>query len=127
MMRWFRANRGLGGRLALFALALQLYLSFGHIHREDIDGPEQRGAAATMALAPAADSKSGPADHSSRHAGDYCEICATISLLSTSPIAEPPLLRLPTVSRVVEHGAGIAVAAIVPRPPPFQSRAPPDA
>ena len=37
-MRWFWANRIFGGRLALFALAVQLALSFGHIHREDIFG-----------------------------------------------------------------------------------------
>ncbi len=35
-MRWSRINRRWGGRLALFALALQLGLSFGHIHAEDL-------------------------------------------------------------------------------------------
>ena len=38
-MRWFRAYRKFGGRLALFALALQFYLSFAHIHPDDIYGP----------------------------------------------------------------------------------------
>jgi hypothetical protein len=126
-MRWFRANRGFGGRLALFALAVQLYLSFGHIHREDIYGPAYLGAATATAPVAAADIKSSPADHSSKHAGDYCEICATISLLSTSTMAEPPRLALPAASRLVEHRVGIAVAAIVPRRTPFQSRAPPAA
>ncbi len=38
-MRWFRAYGTFGGRLALFALALQFYLSFAHIHPDDIYGP----------------------------------------------------------------------------------------
>ena len=37
-MRWFRANRILGSRLALFALAVQFVLAFGHIHHDDIYG-----------------------------------------------------------------------------------------
>jgi len=31
-MKWFRSNIKHGSRLALFALALQLALSFGHFH-----------------------------------------------------------------------------------------------
>ena len=37
-MLWFRANRILGSRLALFALAVQFIVAFGHIHRDDIYG-----------------------------------------------------------------------------------------
>jgi hypothetical protein len=124
-MRWFRTNRKFGGRLALFALALQLYLSFGHIHREDIYGPWIPGVAAAAAPAPTADATSTPTDRSSKHAADYCEICATISLLGTSVVADAPRLPLPTASFVVEHRLRIAVAAVVPRRTPFQSRAPP--
>jgi len=35
-MRWFRANRLFGGCLALFALAIQLAVSFAHIHPQDL-------------------------------------------------------------------------------------------
>ena len=31
-MRWFRSNIRVGSRLALFALAVQFLLSFGHFH-----------------------------------------------------------------------------------------------
>jgi len=31
-MRWFRSNIRLGSRLALFALAVQMALSLGHVH-----------------------------------------------------------------------------------------------
>jgi len=35
-MRWVRGHRRVGACVALFALALQLVLSFGHIHLADI-------------------------------------------------------------------------------------------
>ena len=37
-MHWFRSRSRLGSGLALFSLALQLALSFGHIHLKDIVG-----------------------------------------------------------------------------------------
>jgi hypothetical protein len=120
-MRWFRANRILGGRLALFALAVQLFLSFGHIHRDDIYGTARASAAA-----PAADqSRSLPTDRSSHHTDDYCAICATISLLSSSFVAAAPQLALPLATHVVEHVGRVVVVVIAPRRAHFQSRAPP--
>ena len=38
VMRWFRTNRRFAGTLALFALALQFTLAFGHIHLRDFAG-----------------------------------------------------------------------------------------
>ena len=38
-MNWIRSNKRFGARLALFALTLQFYLSFAHIHPDDIYGP----------------------------------------------------------------------------------------
>src|SRR6266446_1353049 len=35
-MKWFRVNRRLGSHAALIALALQLVLSFGHTHADDL-------------------------------------------------------------------------------------------
>jgi hypothetical protein len=124
-MRWFRSNRRFGGRLALFALAVQIVLSFGHIHREDILGPARPGAAAAQTAA--VDSQSPPGDHSSKHPDDYCAICATISLLSTSSVAAAPPLPLPVVFHAIEHVDRVIVAVIATRRTPFQSRAPPAA
>jgi hypothetical protein len=131
-MRWFRSNRKTGGRLALFALALQFVLSFGHIHREDIYGTGYgtgpAGAASiTAALTFADRSPSKPSDQSSKHTDDYCAICATISLLSNSFVAAPPQLLLPVVSHVVDHVDYIAALSVPPRRTSFQSRAPPTA
>jgi hypothetical protein len=123
-MRWFRANRQWGGRLALFALAVQLVLSFGHIHREDIYGyaPPAQPAATQQA---ANDHQPVPPAQPSNHGDDYCAICATIALLSSSLVAAAPQLPLPIVSRAIEH-SDIVVAAFSPLyRPQFRSRAPP--
>ena len=50
-MRWFRANKTFGSRLALFALAVQFVLAFGHIHHEDIYGSARPVAAIAAARA----------------------------------------------------------------------------
>jgi hypothetical protein len=126
-MRWFRSNRRFGGRLALLALAVQLFLSFGHIHHEDIFGPARPGAAAALVAQAAADqANSTPADHPSKHPDDTCAICATISLLSNSFVAAAPQLPLPVVVHAVEHTDHVVVVAVIAtRRAPFQSRAPP--
>ena len=117
-MRWFRTNRICGGRLALFALAVQLILSFGHVHGLGQSAPiaiaSVHGNAATPNHAP-----------NKPDSDDYCAICATTSLLSGSVAAVPPQLALPVISHTVEHGDRVAIAIIASRRAPFQSRAPP--
>jgi hypothetical protein len=90
MMRWFRTHIGLGSRLALFALAIQLVLSFGHIHAGKIAPASAKGAI-SLAQAPDRDGGPGPKPHSG--ADDFCAICATISLLASS--------ALPTISSLL--------------------------
>lgn len=122
-MRWFRANRVFAGRLALFALAVQLVLSFGHIHRSDIFGYGPPGAAsATM---PADHSQPKPVGPPSGHTDDYCAICATVSLLSSSFVAAAPQLPLPVTFRRIEHRLSAAVAFVASQRAAFQSRGPP--
>ena len=72
-MAWVRAQRRVSGWLALFALALQLVLSFGHVHAGDFAVP---GAAQAQAVAPAGDAPPDGDEH-----GD-CAICATLHLNS---------------------------------------------
>jgi len=127
-MRWFRSNRKAGGRLALFALALQLVLSFGHIHAEDIYGYGAKGlvpSTAPTAVAGLEKSRPLPADHSSKHSDDYCAICATMSLLGNSFVAAAPQLAVPLISHAVEQTNGVVAIFIAPRRAAFQSRAPP--
>ena len=122
-MRWFRANRMFGGRLALFALAVQFVVAFGHIHRDDIYG-SARPATAIAASVPDG-SQPLPSDHPAKHGDDYCAICATMSLLGNSFVATAPALPLPPASHAIEQFDRVAVIFIAPRRAAFQSRAPP--
>jgi hypothetical protein len=124
-MRWFRANRILGSRLALFALAVQFVIAFGHIHREDIYGPAR--PAAEIAAAVPDGSQPLPANHPAKHSDDYCAVCATMSLLGNSFVGAAPTLPLPAASHAVEQLDRVAAIFIAPRRTAFQSRAPPAA
>jgi hypothetical protein len=117
-MRWFRANKTFGSRLALFALAVQFVLAFGHIHQEDIYG-SARPAGAIAAAVPDG-SQPLPAKHPAKHGDDYCAICATVSLLGNSFAA-----AVPSASYAIEQFDRVAAIFIAPRRAAFQSRAPP--
>jgi hypothetical protein len=123
-MRWFRANKTFGGRLALLALAVQFVVAFGHIHRDDIYGPARPAA---IAAAVPDGSQPLPANHPAKHSDDYCAICATMSLLGNSFVAAAPTLPLPSASYAIEQFDRVAVIFIAPRRAAFQSRAPPTA
>jgi hypothetical protein len=120
-MDWVRARRRLGVWLALFALALQLVLSFGHIHAEEF---ARKSSVATLAH-----SDEGPADDDDHHGAGHgdCAICAVIHLAATLLLAPPPQVALPAA----ESFAWLAAIDRhdPPRAPrqPFQARAPPQA
>lgn len=124
-MEWVRFHRRNGAWLGLAALALQLALSFGHIH---IGNVHIGGviAAKSHHVAQAQTPKPSPAQNSGDD-DDYCAICASIFLASTSFAAQPPQLPVPTgFARIApifaaEHGASLS------RPVFFRSRAPPAA
>jgi Protein of unknown function (DUF2946) len=124
-MRWFRANKTFGGRLALLALAVQFVVAFGHIHRDDIYG-SARAAAAIAAPVPGGGQPL-PGDRPAKHGDDYCAICAAVSLLGNSFIAAAPSLPLPAASHAIAQFDRVAVIFIAPRRAAFQSRAPPAA
>jgi hypothetical protein len=81
-MRWFRSKTGAVTWLALFALACQLVLSFGHVHL----GKPNAGTAWATNLADIGKTTSHvPPVNAPSPAGttdDYCAICASISLAS---------------------------------------------
>lgn len=126
-MTWFRSNSRASAWTALFALALQLYLSFGHIHPDDIYGPV--GGSLTVAEAvslPSAESvRALPADQPWYGDNALCPICEAMYFLATSVLAEAPQLPPRFVSRPVEHTSIVAAFFIAPRRLAFQSRAPP--
>jgi hypothetical protein len=127
-MKWIRSNTRFGARLALFALGLQFYLSFAHIHPDDIYGPVgQALSVAETANLPAAESFNSVPPGRPWYSGDaLCPICETIYFLSISFASDSPqVLALTFSSRPVERSAIRATFFVTPRRAPFQSRAPP--
>jgi hypothetical protein len=119
-MRCFRTRKSFGSGLAFFALAVQLVLSFGHIHLEGI-----RGGSTPVLTAELPASQPSPAQHPANDADDYCAICATMHLASTSFVPDAPQLPVPFVSQVIEHFNHFAFIFVAPQRTAFQSRAPP--
>jgi hypothetical protein len=97
-MRWFRSRKRAGSYLALFALAFQLAVSFGHVHLERIAPPSVGASALAGAQIPAADFNA-PSNPTGREdlADDCCPICTLIHLAGALVPAEMPSLPLPTV------------------------------
>jgi hypothetical protein len=118
-MRWLRAKLGAGVHLALFALAVQIVLSFGHVHFGNV---QHASAIASTGGQP---SGSTPTQHPVGDADDYCAICATIHLSATSLLPQAPQLPVPFAVRQVEHSICVAATFFSTRRAPFQSRAPP--
>ena len=96
-MHWFRSRSSLGGWLALFALAAQLVVSFGHVHLDR--GAPVAGHASALLRAHAligTETASLPAsDEAPALADGYCAVCALIHLAGTAIAAEAAALPLP--------------------------------
>src|SRR5262249_2181872 len=113
-----------GAGLGLFALLLQLTLSFAHVHPEDLIGASAAGIAEAMgnALADGDQERHAPgAPH------DDCPICSVMHLAGTIVLPDPPALALPTQFAVAIFPTDDLVSIVVPRRLPFQTRAPPAA
>ena len=124
-MRGLRSIRRFGAGLGLFALLLQLALSFAHVHPEDLLGAPAAGIADAVA-----DKASADRDQDRRAPGaphDDCPICAAMHLAGTIVLPNPPALALPTAFTVATFAAEDFVTIVVPRRLPFQTRAPPAA
>jgi hypothetical protein len=124
-MSWVRSNRQLGSLLALFALSVQLVLSFGHVHLDGLRGETTSIIAVGTNAAGAPPSPVAP--HPADEAGDYCAICAVLHLAATSFLPQAPHLPVRAASRAVEHVDRALVTVLTARRTAFQSRAPPQA
>ena len=119
-MRWFRTHIGLGARLALVALAVQLVLSFAHVHADLGRGQNVAASLPSGSGGPPAPKSDGPVDPG-------CAICGLIQLAAAgTPSAAPalPLLCAPGHVRM-EAADQLPVAASAQFP--FRARAPPAA
>jgi len=127
-MRWFRSSGGGIAWLAIFALACQFVLTFGHVHTGGF-------SIVSAALATSADradgSASAPASPAQKIptglAQDFCAVCNHISLtnalvLPVSPTVVPPI----SFGREL-HWSLVAIAFASRDHFPFNARAPPRA
>jgi hypothetical protein len=116
-MQWFRSHIKHGSRLALFALAIQFALSFGHFH----------GVAAQAALTIQSAQQQQPTSDpdSGQQPNDACAICAVIALANTVLFATPPLLLLPQAIEFLYQTTDAEFVHLGSARIAFQPRAPP--
>jgi hypothetical protein len=121
-MRWFRSKTQFGSRLALVALALQIVLTFGHVHSFV---PTAVDTALSSAVA-ASDDGSNSRDPCRNGLADFdCPICALINLAGTSTLSVAPDLPLPaSVDFVTLRPRAELASATAPHFQP-KARAPP--
>jgi hypothetical protein len=127
-MGWVKRHKRSGALLALAALALQLALSFGHMHRDDLGLPPLPAPGQTLIASGAVAPPAAPADQDHQPASDdYCPICASMVLIATATPSLPPVLIVPTPIRHVwqVQRASSEVAARITLS--FQARGPPGA
>jgi len=122
-MRWVRVNRRVGAWAALFALAVQITLSFGHVHLATNALSSSTAAHAAQRQSAERRSPSNPAEH--QDTDDFCAICATIALVASSVLPEPAALP-PRIGTRYVWARHFATASAARQPNAhFQARAPP--
>lgn len=120
-MRWFRRNMRFGSWCALFALTIQLALSFGHLHFASSAATAALTSAAA-ALANAPDDQPTPSKHS--RVADYCTICASLHLTGLLT-AEPPSVAALLPTSQARLTARVEAPSSNHSGLPFNARAPP--
>jgi hypothetical protein len=127
-MRWIRHNVRWAARLALFALAVHMAVSFGHVHVDIVAAAAASGTSAAAGDADfAATSEPARPAHPYRNsaAHDFCALCANIGLFGALILTVPSALAALRESDRIQYG--YASATGIPRQPrsSFQARAPP--
>ena len=134
-MKWFRSNIKHGARLALFALAVQFALSFGHFHwlaptqaapAVQSNLTQQDAGKGLAAAGNHATQQPSPAHHDpDQQPLDNCAICAVVAMASTVLLAAPPLLLLPQAVEFLYLTTDAEFVHLKSTGAAFQPRAPP--
>ena len=130
-MKWFRRHIKTGSRLALFALALQFVLSFGHFHVHAAQAASSIQALVDVAhvldsSADAASERQPPASHDDHQPShEPCVICAVVSMANQIALATPTALPLPEAVELLSLPASAAPARPSVQRASFRARAPP--
>ncbi len=137
-MRWFRSQGRASAWVALFALLVQLVVSFGHVHLKDLHGDEARAplpAVSDLAAIPGGEQQAAAVDpqrgqnedQDKDHADAVCAICILNQMVGTAQTAAPPGIPFALVSRTTEQAFASERITVKPLPSAFRSRAPPAA
>ena len=121
-MKWFRSNIKRGSRLALFALAIQFALSFGHFHAVAAQAAQ---AVQPSAVSESAQQQSPSTPDSDQRQSDPCAICAVMALANAVLFATPPILLLPQAIEFLYLATDAEFVHLNSARVAFQPRAPP--
>src|SRR5258708_5182186 len=121
-MRWVRSNMHFGARLALIALALQLVLTFGHVHGVAGNHSDSSPSLLLAAFAPA---HGGQTQGHDGDADDLCPICMAAAAMGNAVASTPPVLPVAIAYATVDHAIAPFAAIAQPQRAAFQSRGPP--
>ena len=134
-MKWFRSNIKRGSRLALFALAIQFVVSFGHFHAvaaqaiqpdtAPFELSHANGLAAPDAVSESAQQPSPSNPDSDQQQSDPCAICAVMALANAVLFATPPILLLPQAIEFLYLTTDAEFVHLNSARVAFQPRAPP--
>jgi len=137
-MKWFRSNIKRGSRLALFALATQFVLSFGHFHAVAAQSAQAiqpdtapfelsyaNGLTAPDAVSESAQQPSPSNPDSDQQQSDPCAICAVMTLANAVLFATPPILLLPQAIEFLYLTTDAEFVHLNSARVAFQPRAPP--
>jgi Protein of unknown function (DUF2946) len=126
-MHWFRSRAKGYSFLALFALLLQLALSFSHLHLDAaVSGARHSSKIFAVDNAAAPISAVDPASQDlPEHGDDYCAICGVIHLARSVILSPAPSLLPPATYARAQFAPQTHSAAAEPSRTPFQARAPP--
>ena len=122
-MNRFRQRNCFSSYVALFAIAFQLFVSFGHIHKTEIASTDTTiGLTERAGLAQNQNERTGdiPGD-----THDRCSICAIIHLAGSLVVPDQPLSELRQTNYFVLVLPSISAPISRAEQTPFQSRAPP--
>ena len=136
-MRWFRSNIKRVSHVALFALAIQFALSFGHFHglpNQAASATQSDSAKSTFSVTdnlatqvahnPSA-SRPVPGHDPGEHPGDICAICAVMAMANAALFATPPTVLLPQAFDFSYTATTREFVRVLPVRVAFQPRAPP--
>jgi hypothetical protein len=125
-MDWWRSRRRRGAGLGLLALLVQIALSFGHLHLQDI-----RPASAQFAAAATQPAQVDP-EPARRHVppglpDDDCPLCIAVHMAASGLLSVPPAMNIPGGFIHIAPSPIAARQRPVRRYVLFRTRAPPAA